>query len=69
MASKTSWQTQLDHAMGLVDSMLIEMKELADKHHEVSEDYDRAIESWEKAKLDISHFSGKWTGKTRKWLD
>jgi hypothetical protein len=33
MASKTSWQTQLDHAMGLVDSMLIEMKELADKHH------------------------------------
>ena len=58
MASKTSWQTQLDHVMGLVDSMLIDMRELAEKHYEVSEDYDRAIDSWEKAKLDISHFSG-----------
>ena len=69
MASKTSWQTQLDHVMGLVDSMLIDMRELAEKHYEVSEDYDRAIDSWEKTKLDISHFSGLWTGKTRKWSD
>jgi hypothetical protein len=22
------------------------------------------LKSWEKAKPDISHFSGKWTGKT-----
>lgn len=55
--------------MGLVDSILIDMRELAEKHYEVSEDYDRAIDSWEKAKLDISHFSGLWTGKTRKWSD
>jgi hypothetical protein len=69
MVSKTSWQTQLDHALGLVDSMLKDLKELAEKHHEVSEDYNKAVESWERAKQDISHFSGLWTGKTRKWLD
>jgi hypothetical protein len=49
--------------------MLRDMKELADKHYEVSEDYDRAIYSWEKARQDIGHFAGLWTAKTRKWMD
>lgn len=49
MVSKTSWQTQLDHAPGLVDSMLKDSKELAEKHHEVKEDYDKAVQSWERA--------------------
>jgi len=32
----------------LVDSMLRDMRELAEKHHEVTEDYDRAIASWDR---------------------
>ena len=35
---KQSDNYKLDYAMGLVDSMLKDMKELAEMHHEVSED-------------------------------
>ena len=51
----------------MLNSMLNEMKELAERHHEASEDYDKAIASWDAARQDIYHFSGLWTKKTREW--
>jgi hypothetical protein len=53
----------------LVDNMLRDMRELAEKHHEVSEDYARAIASWETARQDINHVVGLWNAKSRKWMD
>ena len=67
--AQTSWQTQLDLAIRIVDSLLKDKKELAEKHLEVSEDYGKAIDSWEAAKQDIYHFSGLWTEKTRRWQE
>ena len=66
-ASKQSWQTQLHYAVMLIDEMLRDKKELAEKHHEVSEVYDTAIASWETARQDINRLVGFWTAKTRKW--
>jgi len=66
-ASRQSWQTQLHYTVMLLDEMLRDKKELAEKHFEVSDDYDRAIASWETARQDIGHFAGLWTAKTRKW--
>lgn len=65
--SGSSWQRQLDLTLSLLDFKLRDLKELADKHHEVSEDYDTAMGSWQIAKRDIGHFMGVWTAKSRKW--
>ena len=69
VTTRHSWQTQLHYALMLIDEMLRDKRELAEKHHEVSADYDRAVASWETARQDIGHFAGLWTAKSRKWMD
>jgi hypothetical protein len=63
------WQTQLRMQTSLLDTTLRAMRELAQKHHEVSGDYDKALASWEAAKRDVNHFIGVWNSKSHKLTD
>jgi hypothetical protein len=66
-STQSSWQTELDKAITIIEGKLNDIKELAEKHHEVYEDYQKEVDSWEMARRDIYHVAGTWTAKTRKW--
>jgi hypothetical protein len=65
----SNWQTQLNMQTSLLDTTLRAMRELAQTHHEVSEDYGKALASWEAAKRDINHLIGVWNSKLHELND
>jgi flagellar hook-basal body complex protein FliE len=65
-SSETNWQTELSAAIEDVENKLVDIKELAEQRHEAIEDYDEAIYSVRKAKLDVNHFIAVWNLGTRK---